>query len=138
MPSFLDPSALNLETQDTETSNSLSANYSDSSSIAHFPTFHFNLHSLTTLSSLEGQKGTRKVGMLLAALEVDGPDAIRLKKGPNAGTEIYVLKMILGDEDGHICKLTAWREVAEVWGGLGDAVGIKRGDVILLESMFIL
>ncbi|KAF9008166.1 hypothetical protein BDZ89DRAFT_1095311 [Hymenopellis radicata] len=102
MPSFLDPSA-----------NSLSAIYSDSSSIAHFPTFHFNLHSLTALASLEGQKGTRKVGMLLAALEVDGPDAIRLKKGPNAGTEIYVLKMILGDEDGHICKLTAWREIAE-------------------------
>lgn len=132
--SFLGHSFSNIETQETEESQSMSANYSDSSSIARFPTFHFNLHSLTALSSLHGQKGSRKVSMLLAILEVDGPDSIRLKKGPDAGTHIHILKMILGDEEGHVCKLTAWRQTAEVWGGLGDSVGVKRGDIVLIES----
>ncbi|KAF5343461.1 hypothetical protein D9758_011848 [Tetrapyrgos nigripes] len=54
--------------------------------------------------------------MLLAVLEVEGPDTIRTKKGPDAGKEISILKMVLGDEEGNVCKLVAWREIAEVWG----------------------
>jgi hypothetical protein len=117
------------ETQETQ-----SYNYSDASSIARFPSFHFALHSLTSLSSLS-HKGSRKLNTLLAVLEVEGPDTIRVKKGADAGKEVAVLKLILGDQEGCICKLTAWREVAETWGGIGNAVGVKRGDVLYLESM---
>ena len=71
----------------------------------------------------------------LAVLEVEGPDTIRTKKGPKAGEEISLLKMILGDEQGSVCKLAAWREVAEVWGGSdGNGTAVKRGDVVLIES----
>jgi hypothetical protein len=126
-----------LETQ-AETQETQSYNYSDASSIARFPSFHFALHSLTSLSSLPAasSKGSRKVKILLAVLEVEGPDTIRIKKGADAGKEVALLKMILGDEEGCICKLTAWREVAEIWGGAGDAIGVKKGDVLFLESMY--
>ncbi|KAF8079307.1 hypothetical protein FPV67DRAFT_109872 [Lyophyllum atratum] len=120
------------ETQETQ-----SYNYSDASSIAHFPNFHFSLNSLTSLSSLSksSPRGSRKVTVLLAALEVEGPDTIRIKKGAEAGKEISVLALILGDEEGAVCKLTAWREVADAWGGAGDAVGVKRGDILLIENV---
>jgi hypothetical protein len=81
-------------------------------------------------------KGSRKINVLLAALEVEGPDAIRIKKGVDAGKEVSLLKMVLGDEDGNICKLTAWREVAESWGGAKLAPGAKRGDILLITSTF--
>ena len=71
-------------------------------------------------------------------LEVEGPDTIRIKKGVDAGKEVTVLKLILGDEEGCVCKLTAWREIAEDWGGIGDAVGVKRGDVLYVASMYFL
>ncbi|KAL0571538.1 hypothetical protein V5O48_010429 [Marasmius crinis-equi] len=124
-----------LETQETQDTQSY--DYSDTSSINRFPTFHFNLHSLTSLSALSASKtkGSTKVNMLLAILEAEGPDTITLKKGGEAGKEISVLKMILGDEGGSVCKLTAWREVAEAWGGTGDVVGVKRGDVILIQNV---
>jgi len=127
-----------LETQ-PETQETQSYNYSDASSITRFPSFHFALHSLTSLSSLLtiSSKVSRKVNMLLAVLEVEGPDTIRIKKGADSGREVAVLKLILGDEEGCICKLTAWREVAETWGGVGDGVGVKRGDVLYVESMYI-
>jgi len=70
------------------------------------------------------------VNVLLAAIEVEGPDAVRIKKGSDAGKEVSVLKMILGDEESSVCKLTAWRDVADSWG----ALGIKRGDIVYLES----
>jgi hypothetical protein len=127
------------ETQ-AETQETQLFNYSDASSIAHFPSFYFTFHSLTSLSSLSktASSGSRKVNMLLAVLEIEGPDTIRVKKGADAGKEVYVLKLILGDEEGRICKLTAWRNVAEAWGGVGDEVGVKRGDVLYVESMHIL
>ncbi|KAF9066686.1 hypothetical protein BDP27DRAFT_1449570 [Rhodocollybia butyracea] len=90
-----------LETQETQESQSM--NYSDSSSIARFPNFHFNLHSLTSLATIRKSNKpefNNKVNVLLAVLEVEGPDTIRTKKGPDAGKEISILKMILGDEDG--------------------------------------
>lgn len=112
--------------------------YSDASSIARFPNFQFSLHKVTPLSSLYVAarlgKGSRKVNVLLAALEVEGPDSIRIKKGVDAGKEVSILKMILGDEEGLICKLTAWREIAEAWGGFGPSPGLKRGDILYLES----
>ena len=44
--------------------------------------------------------------------------------------------MIVGDEEGKVAKLIAWREVAEMWGGiLEGSIAVKRGDVILLEGM---
>ncbi|KAK7692170.1 hypothetical protein QCA50_003791 [Cerrena zonata] len=126
------------ETQDTG-----SYDYSDASSIARFPAFHFSLHGVTSLSSLIGRvqsekRGGQKVNVLVAILEVEGPDVIRLKKGIDAGKEVGILKLILGEEDGGVCKLTAWREVAEAWGGSDpdpSAPGIKRGDVVLLENV---
>lgn len=72
--------------------------------------------------------------MLLAVLEVEGPDTLRLKKGADSGKEISILKMVLGDEDG-VCKLTAWREVAENWGGTSNTVSVKRGDIVLIASV---
>ncbi|KAJ4470574.1 hypothetical protein C8J55DRAFT_563903 [Lentinula edodes] len=127
-----------LETQETQESQSL--NYSDSSSIARFPKFHFNLHSITSLAAIrksgKTESGSTKVNVLLAVLEVEGPDTIRTKKGPDAGKEISILKMILGDEDGSLSKLTAWRETADVWGGSGPKdVAAKRGDVVLIENV---
>ncbi|KAK0196754.1 hypothetical protein F5146DRAFT_1099179 [Armillaria mellea] len=106
------------------------SHYSDTSSIARFPTFHFNLHTLGTLNGLRGG-GSRKMKFLLVVLEVDGPDTIRTKKGP----EISLLKMILGDDEGNMCKLTAWREVADVWGGMTGSVRVKRGDIVFLENV---
>ncbi|KAF9065914.1 hypothetical protein BDP27DRAFT_1331287 [Rhodocollybia butyracea] len=65
-----------LETQETQESQSM--NYSDSLSIARFPNFHFNLHSLTSLATIR---------------KSNKPDLATRK-------EISILKMILGDEDG--------------------------------------
>ncbi|KIK91245.1 hypothetical protein PAXRUDRAFT_831004 [Paxillus rubicundulus Ve08.2h10] len=113
--------------------------YSDASSIARFPNFQFSLHKVTPLSSLyvasRSGKGSRKVNVLLAVLEVEGPDSIRIKKGVDAGKEVAILKMILGEEEGLICKLTAWREIAEAWGGFGPSPGLKRGDILYLENI---
>jgi len=121
---------------DTRNSQSF-RDYSDASSIVRFPTFHFNLHTLTSLSQLSENKfkGSIKVNVLLAVLEIEGPDTIRIKKGPEAGKEIAILKMILSDEEGTACKLTAWREVAEEWGGSGKTVAAKRGDIVHIENI---
>jgi hypothetical protein len=120
------------ETQD-ESGFDDSIGYSDASSIAHFPTFHFNLHDVTPLAHLVGVKSRKVLLVVVAILEVEGPDSIRIKKGPDAGKEISILKVILGDEAGTVCKLTAWREVAETWGG-----DMKRGDVVFIESPYTL
>jgi hypothetical protein len=71
----------------------------------------------------------------LAALEVEGPDMITIKKGADAGKQVARLTMILGDEDGCLCKLTAWRDVAELWGGARGAPAAKRGDILLIKSL---
>lgn len=144
-----------------------------SMAIGRFPHFHFSLHSVVSLAQLAGSLGghnskpntknpqyytrtrgdsiantkastiTRKVDLLLAVLEVDGPDKIKMKKGAQAGTEVSILKLILGDEDGSICRLTAWRETAEEWGGeqsfvrsgkLGEGEMVKRGDVVHIQG----
>jgi len=71
--------------------------------------------------------------VLLAVLEVDGPNTIRIKKGLDAGKEVSLLSLVLGDEEGMVCKLTAWREIADAWGG-GEGPGVKRGDILYIES----
>jgi hypothetical protein len=142
--SILDPSSTSRsrllgETQETQDITSYNY-YSDASSIARFPAFQFSLHALTSLSALaatNNNKSPRKVSLLLVALEVEGPDSIRIKKGADAGREVSILKMILGDADGQIGKLTAWREVADAWGGAGDSpAAVKRGDVVWIESAY--
>ncbi|KAG1827631.1 uncharacterized protein BJ212DRAFT_1572955, partial [Suillus subaureus] len=97
-------------------------------------TTSISLHKVSSLASLYSEKLARgrKVNILLATLEVEGPDTVRVKKGLDAGKEVSVLKMILGDEDGSVCKLTSWRDVADAWG----ALGVKRGDIIYLESTY--
>jgi len=137
-PSFLRPSGSLLQgtyqTQETGTS----FEYSDASSIARFPNFQFSLHKLTPLSSLyaaaKSGRGSRKVNMLLAALEVQGPDTVRVKQGPDAGQQVSILKLILGDDQGSVCKMTAWRDTADAWAGLGPSPGLTRGDVLYFES----
>jgi hypothetical protein len=119
------------ETQDTTYS------ISDACSITRFPAFQFSLHSLTPLSALSTGKGSRKISVLLAALEVEGPDTIKIKRGADAGRDVSILKMILGDQDGMVCKLTAWREIAETWGGMADSRAVKRGDVVLIDSTHV-
>jgi len=124
------------KTQDPESQSF--GNYSDASSIARFPSFHFNLHALTSLTRLlnTGFKGSKKVDMLLAVLEVEGPDTIRIKKGANAGNQVSIFKMVLSDDEGTVCKLTAWREIADEWGGNGKGEAAKRGDIVHIESTF--
>lgn len=129
VPSFLRTSQSQSESELLEPTQETTC-YSDASSIARFPHFQISLHKVSSLASLYDARG-RKVNVLLATLEVEGPDRVSVKKGPDAGKEVSVLRMILGDEDGSVCKLTAWREVADAWG----ALGVKRGDIIYLERM---
>ena len=76
-----------------------------------------------------------KVNVLAAILEVEGPDTIRVKKGRDAGKELSMLKLIIADEDGAVCRIVAWSSVAEQWGGcLATEDGVKRGDVVLFQS----
>ncbi|KAH9170409.1 hypothetical protein EDB89DRAFT_1302716 [Lactarius sanguifluus] len=114
--------------QDLETQDS--CYYSDTSSIARFPEFQFSLSALSALASANGN-----VCLLLTVLEVDGPDDVTVRRGPDTGRVISVLRLILGDETSTICKLTAWREIAETWGGATQAVGMRRGDVVYFENI---
>lgn len=123
----------NPETQeDGHSANSYTYAYSSTSSIARFPDFHFSLGTLSALASARG-----KACLLLAVLEVDGPDEVTLRRGPDAGRVVSVLRLIVGDEASTIRKLTAWREIAESWGGTTQdtvGVGVRRGDVVYFES----
>ena len=119
-----------------ETEETISYNYSDASSIGRFPSFTFNLHSITSLSTLvsPSAKGSRRINILAATLEVEGPDTITIKRGYDAGKQVSILKMILGDDLGNVAKLTAWREVADLWGGNTDSAAVKRGDIVYLQG----
>ena len=125
-----------------ETQETTSHEYSDTSSIGRFPHFSFNLHTLRLVKALvemaksSRTKGTLKVNVLMAVLEVEGPDAVTIRKGQYAGNQVSILKMILGDGDGNILKLTAWRDVAETWGiGTDAQLPIRRGDIVLFQSV---
>ena len=125
-----------------ETQETASHEYSDTSSIGRFPHFSCNLHTLRLVRALvemaksSRTKGTLKVNVLMAVLEVEGPDAVTIRKGQHAGNQVSILKMILGDGDGNILKLTAWRDVAEMWGiGTDTQLPIRRGDIVLFQSV---
>ena len=45
-----------------------------------------------------------------------------------------ILKVILSDDLGNVAKLTAWREVADLWGGNADSAAVKRGDIVYLQG----
>jgi len=121
------------ETQEDEHSaKSYTYTHSSTSSIARFPDFQFSFGTLSELASARG-----KACLLLAVLEVDGPDEVTLRRGPDAGRVVSVLRLIVGDEASTIHKLTAWREIAELWGGTAQdtvGVGVRRGDVVYFES----
>jgi hypothetical protein len=115
--------------------------YSDGSSLGRLPTFHFSLNALTTFATVKSvitsakTKGSGKAIVLVAALEVEGPDTVRIKHGPDTGKEVSVLRILCGDEAGDVAKVTAWREVADEMAGSGSSPGVKRGDVVHLESL---
>jgi len=125
-----------------ETQETTSYEYSDTSSIGRFPHFSFDLHTLRLVKALvemaksSTAKGTLKVNVLMAVLEVEGPDTVTIRKGQQAGDQVSILKMILGDGDGNVLKLTAWRDVAEMWGIETDTQPlIRRGDIVLFQSL---
>lgn len=125
-----------------ETQETASHEYSDTSSIGRFPHFSFSLHTLRLVKALvemaksSRMKGSLKVNVLMAVLEVEGPDAVTIRRGKDAGNQASILKMILGDGDGNILKLAAWRDVAEMWGiGTDTQPPIRRGDVVLFQSL---
>jgi hypothetical protein len=122
--------------QDEDEPSANSYSYSNTSSIARFPDFQFSLGTLSALASARG-----KSCLLLAVLEVDGPDEVTVRRGPDAGRVVSVLRLIVGDEASTIRKLTAWREVAEIWGGTaqeavatGGGKRVRRGEVVYFES----
>lgn len=153
---FLRPSqSLARSMQETQETNSLSYSQwpgdGSDASVARFPAFHFSLHTLSSLAALEHNpasgghvrvsypfpSGKRKANLLVAVLEIEGPESIRIKKGTDAGKEVSLLKVIVGDEDGGVCRLTVWREVAEQWGGAyvdSKEPSMKKGDVVYLQS----
>ncbi|KAI0028477.1 hypothetical protein K488DRAFT_80658 [Vararia minispora EC-137] len=114
-----------VETQQTTLS-------SDESSFTLLPSFRFHLSNITSLSALRTVSPPRRSTVLVAVLELDGPDFVRIKNGADAGKEIAVLKIIVGDDDGAVAKCTAWRDVAKMW---GDAGGLKRGDVVCFSNV---
>ncbi|KAI6124739.1 hypothetical protein EDD16DRAFT_1475007 [Pisolithus croceorrhizus] len=146
LPSFV----LRSQSQPQATYGTQETAYSDenTSSVARFPNFQFSLHTVTALSSLCStlcgqdqvrQKNSHKVNVLVAVLEVEGTDTVKVKTGPRAGQEVSILKLILGDEEGCVCRLTAWRDTAEVWGGYGmdsdSPPALTRGDVVYFENV---
>lgn len=72
--------------------------------------------------------------MIVVVIEVEGPDSITIKKGPNRGSKVSRLQLTIGDDDDEVIGLTAWRETAERWGNATEEEGLKMGDVVFLES----
>jgi hypothetical protein len=108
----------------------------DSSSVANFPAFHFSLRALTPLRIVlaPAGRGSVRVTLLVAVLEVDGPDQLTTKKGQ----ETHLLRLVIGDDDGAVGKLVAWGDTALEWGGAQRMQGLRRGDVVLLSGKVLL
>ncbi|KAG8997821.1 hypothetical protein FRB94_007429 [Tulasnella sp. JGI-2019a] len=131
-----------LESQLSTFSSELSSYEEEDSggSIGRFPTFHFNLHRLsslhTLLKAIPARKEKRLVCLLVAVLEIEGPTLITTK----AGVEMGLLKLIVGDELGMVAKIVCWRETALDWGGGEDRMGegaVRKGDVVFLENLAV-
>ena len=105
----------------------------DDISIARLPSFHIPVNRLSTIGSafrIENSACvTRKVCLLVAVLDMEGPNVVTIRKGPEAGTQTAVLKLVVGDEEGKIAKITAWRERAEEWGEM-----VRKGDVVYMRG----
>jgi hypothetical protein len=130
LPLFASTTRLSMQNNSETQDFSPAGSYSEaSSSIARFPDFQFSLSALSVLASARG-----KVCLLLSVLEVEGPDEVTVRRGPDTGRAVSVLRLIVGDEASTIRKLTAWREIAETWGGATRAEGVRRGDVVYFES----
>ncbi|CAE6414846.1 unnamed protein product [Rhizoctonia solani] len=106
---------------------------SASSSIAHFPTFHFSLRTLTPLrvALTPAGRGSVKVNLLVAVMDVDGPDAITTK----TGQETHLLKLVVSDDEGAAGKITVWGETALEWAGARKMMGLRRGDIVHLSDI---
>ncbi|PAV19204.1 hypothetical protein PNOK_0604800 [Pyrrhoderma noxium] len=129
--------------------DSLSFAHTSTSSITSLPSFVIDMYKLVRLSSLAPSSEhvanlPRRINVLVAVLEVDGPSSVVLKKGPDSGKEVSFLKLMIGDNDGSLCKLTAWRETADIWGGssMGDSDfsriggdGVQKGDIVYIENV---
>ncbi|KAG8748626.1 hypothetical protein FRC10_000017 [Ceratobasidium sp. 414] len=105
----------------------------ESSSVINFPAFHFSLRTLTPLrvALTPAGRGSVRVTLLVAVFEVDGPDPITTKNGQ----ETHLLRLVIGEDDGSVGKLVAWRDTALEWGGARRMPGLRRGDVVLLSDV---
>ncbi|KAG9119957.1 hypothetical protein FRC07_004769, partial [Ceratobasidium sp. 392] len=105
----------------------------DSSSVMNFPTFHFSLRTLTPLrvALTPAGRGSVRATLLVAVLEVDGPDPITTKNGQ----ETHLLRLVIGEDDGSVGKIAAWGDTALEWGGAKRMPGLRRGDVALLSDV---
>ncbi|KAG9100388.1 hypothetical protein FRC06_004164 [Ceratobasidium sp. 370] len=114
--------------------NTLSQSLStESSSVINFPAFHFSLRTLTPLrvALTPAGRGSVRATLLVAVLEVDGPDPITTKNGQ----ETHLLRLVIGEDDGSAGKLVAWGDSALEWGGARKMPGLRRGDVVLLSDI---
>ena len=115
---------------------------SSTSSVLLLPPLVINPHILSTLSDLPAKMpaGPLKINILVAILEIEGPNRVTVTKGIDKGKEVSVLKMLVSDESSSICKLTAWRDVADAWGRehASQVTRPRRGDTVYVESAFYL
>lgn len=105
----------------------------DNISIARLPSFYIPINRISSIeATLRIENSgcpTRKVCLLVAILDMEGPNVVRIKKGTDAGKETAVLGLVVGDEEGKVAKITVWRERAEEWGGM-----VRKGDVVYMRS----
>lgn len=118
----------------SEEPTSLSISVENSETSVRLPTLRIPVHLLSSLTDLLGGAKSHpsraiKVSIVAALLDLEGPEFILVKKGADAGRRVGLLKLVLGDEDGHIATLSVWRELAEEW-----ANQIRKGDILLLQS----
>ena len=105
----------------------------DNISIARLPSFYIPVNQLSSIEAVlrieNSGSPTRKVCLLVAILDMEGPNVVRIKKGKEAGKETAVLGLVVGDEEGKIANITVWRERAEEWGGM-----MRKGDIVYMRS----
>lgn len=127
------------ETQESQEPESL-VSISDRDSIRRFPVFNFAVRSLVSLSSIVINAPARgpetvRVSALVAILDLSGPSSVVTRKGRSIGTTVTLLELIVGDESNTTAIITVWSELAERWGSLTEDTGVKKGDIVVLESM---
>ncbi|KAI6103640.1 hypothetical protein F5141DRAFT_1007844, partial [Pisolithus sp. B1] len=146
-PSFL----LTSRSQPQTTYGTQDTAYSDeNTSVARFHTSSsactllslFRLFITLSICKMKCDKRTRtRSTSLLLSSQSRAPDTVKVKSGPCAGQESSILKLVLGDEEGCVCQLTAWRDTAEVWGRYGidpeAPPALARGDVVCFESKYL-